>query len=253
MPAPRTTPRSTAEPSIRLVPWLLLTLLLIAAAPAVWAEPVAGNGKAASETRNTGDFHAISMSGGMALKLRQGSPASVVVHADSNLLPLIEAVVEGDRSLKLRWKRGVTVRSHVPPFVEVVAPQVQAVASSGSGDIEIQTMKVPRLSLSIRGSGDVRAKDLNTADFAISIAGSSDLKLAGQASRLTIEVSGSGNIDAGELRCDDVTVGIAGTGDAMVHASRKLVASIAGSGDIRYSGEPSVQQSIAGSGSVRKR
>jgi hypothetical protein len=253
MPSPRTTPRYTAEPSIRLLPWLLLTLLLIAAAPAVWAETVEGNGKGASETRNTGEFSSIGLSGGMALKLRQGSPASVVVHGDSNLLPLIETVIEGDKSLKLRLKRGVSVRSHVPLFIEVVAPQMQAVASAGSGDIEIDTMKAPRLSLSIKGSGNLRAKDLNTGELAISIAGSSGLKLAGQSSRMAIEVSGSGNIDASELRCDDVTVGIAGSGDAVVHASRKLVASIAGSGAIRYSGDPSVQQSVAGSGSVRRR
>jgi hypothetical protein len=253
MPAPRKTPRLTAEPSIRLLPWLLLALLLIAAAPAVWAETVVGSGKPASETRPTGEFNAIGLSGGMALKLRQGSPASVVVHGDSNLLPLIETVIEGDKALKLRLKRVVSVRSRVPLLVEVVAPQVQAVASAGSGDIEIDAMKVPRLSLSIKGSGDLRAYGLNTGDLAISVAGNSDLKLAGQSSRLAIEVSGSGNVDASELHCDDVTVGIAGSGDAMVHASRKLVASIAGSGAIRYSGDPSVQQSIAGSGSVRKR
>jgi hypothetical protein len=253
MPAPRTTPRYTAGPSIRVLPWLLLTLLLIAAAPAVRAETVEGNGRAASETRNTGEFNAIGLSGGMALKLRQGSPASVVVHGDSNLLPLIETVIEGDKLLKLRLKRAVSVRNHVPLLIEVVAPQVQAVASAGSGNIEIDTMKAPRLSLSIKGSGNLRAKDLNTGDLAISIAGSSGLTLAGQSSRMAIEVSGSGNIDASELRCDDVTVGIAGSGDAVVHASRKLVASIAGSGAIRYSGDPSVQQSVAGSGSVRRR
>jgi hypothetical protein len=126
MPAPR----SSAEPSIHLLPWLLLTLLLVAAAPAVWAETVVGNGNVAREPRNTGEFNAISLSGGMGLKLRQGSPASVVVHGDSNLLPLIETIVKGDKSLKLRWKRGVSVRSHAPLFVEVVAPQVQATSRS---------------------------------------------------------------------------------------------------------------------------
>lgn len=253
MATPRIARRISPQSSIRLLPWVLLALLLIAAAPAVWAETVVGNGKAASETRNTGEFNAIRLDGSMALKLRQGSTPSVVVHGDSNLLPLIETVVERDKSLQLRWKRGVSVRSHASVYVEVVAPQVHAVASAGSGDIEIDTMRVPRLSLSIKGAGDLRAKDLASDELAISIAGSGDLKLSGQSTRLTIEVSGSGDIDAGELRSDDVTIGIAGSGDAVVHASRKLVANIAGSGDVRYSGDPSVQQSIAGSGSVRKR
>jgi hypothetical protein len=248
---PRATRRATETPV--LLPWVLFALLLLAAAPAAWAETVVGNGKPATETRNTGTFSSIGLHGSMTLRLRQGSTPSVVVHADSNLLPLIETVVERDQSLQLRWKRGVSVRSQAPVHVEVVAPQVQAVSSAGSGDIEIDTMKVPRLALSIRGSGDLRASGLSTDELAITVAGSGDLTLAGQASRLTIEVSGSGDIDAGELRSDDVSVGIAGSGHVAVHAARKLAASIAGSGDLRYSGDPSVQQSIAGSGSVRRR
>jgi hypothetical protein len=253
MPATRTPRRFASDSWIRLMPWALLALLLLATAPAVWAETVAGNGTPAKEVRDTGEFNAIGLGGNMALKLRQGSVPSVVVHGDSNLLPLIETVVERDQSLQLRWKRGVSVRSHASVYVEVVAPQVQAVASAGSGDIDIDSMKVPRLALSIKGSGDLRARGLTADDLAVRIAGSGALKLAGQARRLTIELRGSGDVDAGELRSDDVTVGIAGSGNAEVHASRKLVASIAGSGDIRYSGDPSVQQSIAGSGTVRKR
>ena len=235
-----------------LMPWML-TLLLIAVAPTAWAETMVGNGKAASESRAVAEFTAIALSGGMSLKLKQGSPASVVVHGDSNLLPLVETVVEGNQSLHLRWKRGVSVRSQVPVAVEVIAPQVQAISSAGSGNIEIDTMKVPRLSLSIKGSGAVRAKRLHTEALAISIAGSGDLELAGQAVRMAIEMSGSGDVDAGELRSDEVTIGIAGSGGALVHASRKLVASIAGSGEVLYSGDPSVRRSIADSGSVRKR
>jgi hypothetical protein len=254
MRTPRTHARHpTPAGSIRWLPWLLLALLLMAAAPVVWAETVVGNGKAASETRATHEFNAIGMSGGMALKLRQGSPASVVVHGDANLLPLIETVVEGDKTLQVRWKRGASVRTSAPLFVEVVAPQVQAVASSGSGDVEIDALKVPRLALSIKGAGEVRAKGLSADELAIGIAGSGGLKLAGQATRLTIDLSGSGRIDASDLRSDEVTVGIAGSGDAVVHASRKLIASIAGSGDVLYTGEPTVQSSIAGSGRVRKR
>ena len=253
MPTLRTARCFSSDSTFRLLPWLLLALLLLAAAPAVWAETVVGNGKSASEARDTGEFNAIAISGNIALKLRQGSAPSVVVHGDSNLLPLIETVVEGDKSLQLRWRRGVSVRSHAPVVVEMVAPQVQAVASAGSGDIQINTMKVPRLSLSIRGSGGLRATALNAEDLAISSAGSSDLKLAGLASRMTIQLSGSGGVDAGELRSEDVTVSIAGSGAATVHASRRLVVSIAGSGNVLYGGEPSVQRSIAGSGSVRKR
>jgi hypothetical protein len=255
-----TTPRIHSQPmSTAQHSWLRSCVLLVLALPfaTAWqlarADVVTGNGKATSEVRSTGEFASIGLAGGMALKLKQGSPASVVVHADSNLVPLIETVVEGDKALQVRWKRDTSVRTQSLTWVEVVAPQVRAVASAGSGDIEIDTMKVPRLALSIKGSGDLRAKGLLNDDLLIAIAGSGDLSLVGQTTRLAIDLAGSGNIEAGELRADEVTVGIRGSGNATVHAARKLVASIAGSGNVVYSGEPAVQRAIAGSGSVRKR
>jgi hypothetical protein len=251
MSKPCTARHPSSIDSVGLLPWVLLVLLLIAAAPAVWAEPVSGNGQRASEARAPGPFDAVALGGGIALKIKQGSAVSVVVHGDSNLVPLVETAVEGS-SLQVRWKRNTRVRTQLPLVVEVVAPHLQAVSSAGSGDIEIDTLKVPRLSLSIRGSSDLRAKDLSTESLSVGIAGSGDVKLAGQAVRMTIEVAGSGSVDAAELNSDEVTVGIAGSGDARVHASRRLVASIAGSGDVLYSGEPSVQRSIAGSGRVRR-
>lgn len=232
---------------------LLVALPLAFAWQPASADVVVGNGTVASESRSTAEFNSIALSGGMSLKLKQGSPALVAVHGDANLLPLIETVVENGQTLQLRWKRGTSVRTQSPTWIEVVAPQVHAVASAGSGDIDIDTMKVPRLALSIRGSGNVRAKGLNSEELSIGTAGSSDFKLAGRATRLAINLSGSGTVEAGDLRADDVTVGIAGSGDATVFAAQKLVASIAGSGNVLYSGEPSVQRSIAGSGSVRKR
>ena len=141
----------------------MLVLLSLAAAPAVWAETVVGDGKPASQSRTVADFNAIALNGSIALKLKQGNTASVVVRGDSNLLSLVETVVESNQSLQLRWKRGTSVRSQVPVVVEVTAPQVRAVASAGSGDIEIDAMKVPRLSLSIKGSADLRASGCPTS------------------------------------------------------------------------------------------
>jgi hypothetical protein len=249
-----------ANPSHRVAPtwrrwclWSVLTMPFFAGVQPARADVVVGNGKAASESRSTGEFNAISLKGGLALELRQGSPASVVVHGDSNLLPLLESTIEPDQTLLLRWRPGTSVRLNSRTWVEVTAPQIRAVSSAGSGDITIDGMKVPRLAVSINGSGGVHAKALNNEELSLGIAGSGNVSLAGRATRLSIDLSGSGGIDAAELRADDVRVSIAGSGDASVHAARTLAVSIAGSGGVTYSGGPTVQRSIAGSGSVRKR
>ena len=231
---------------------LLAALALLWIAPSARADAVIGNGQAATESRAIGAFDAIGLSGSIGLQLRQGSPTALVVHADANLLPMLETVVEGDQ-LKVRWKHGTSLRTNSRTWVEVTAPQVRAIASAGSGDVTIDAMKVPRLALSLQGSGDVRANALQSDELSLGIAGSSTVTLAGRAARVSINVSGSGGIEAAELRADDVRVNIAGSGDASVHAERALSVSIAGSGNVTYSGDATVQRAIAGSGTVRKR
>jgi hypothetical protein len=252
--APSITPsKSTRHALLRSCAVWVLALPLIAGGSPARADTVVGNGKAASEACATGEFNAVALEGGLALELRQGRVASVVVHGDSNLLPLLDSVVDNGQTLQLRWKRGTSVRSDSRTWVEVTAPQIHAVSSAGSGDITIDTMKVPQLSLSISGSGGVRAKALSTDELSLRIAGSGSAGLSGRSARLDIDLSGSGGIDAADLRADDVRVSIAGSGSASVHAARSLAVNIAGSGDVSYGGEPTVQRSIVGSGRVHKR
>jgi hypothetical protein len=193
------------------------------------------------------------LEGGLALELRQGSPATLVVHGDSNLLPLLQSVVESDRALHLRWKHGDSVRTESRTWVEVTAPQIRAVSSAGSGDITIDSLMAPQLLVSISGSGSVRARSLSNDELSLTIAGSGSAIVAGRTTRLGINLSGSGGVDAAQLRADEVRVSVAGSGDAAVHAARSLAVSIAGSGNVSYSGEPTVQPAIVGSGHVRKR
>jgi len=232
--------------------WLPALSFIAMGAPAR-GDTVIGNGKMASQVRSTGEFNAIALQGGLALELRQGGPAAVIVHGDSNLLPLLESVVESGPTLQLRWKQGTSVRTENRTWVEVTVPQIRAVSGTGSGDITIDTLKTPRLSVAISGSGSMRAKSLNNDELSLTIAGSGSASLAGQATRLNIDLTGSGGVDADQLRADEVGVSIAGSGDAGVSAARTLAVSIAGSGNVTYSGEPTVQRAIVGSGHVRKR
>jgi hypothetical protein len=230
-----------------------LALSWIATSAPVHAETAIGNGQMASESRPAGGgFGAIGLSGSVALELRQGSPAAIVVHADANLLPLLETRVDNGE-LKVRWKRGTSVRTNSRTWIEVTAPQIHAVSSAGSGGITIDTMTVPQLALSVQGSSDVRASALDTDELSLTIAGSGRATLAGRAQRASIDLAGSGTIDAAKLRADEVRVSVGGSGDVAVHAARTLAASIAGSGSVTYDGDATVQRAIAGSGQVRKR
>lgn len=216
-----------------------------------------GSGNSAQEVRPAAGFQAISLRGGINLVIRQGATEGVTVQADDNFLPLIQTLVEGSgdaRTLRVQFKPGESLRSKTPVVVTVDVIKLSAVASSGSGDVSVEALKTPALSLSISGSSDVKLRQLDTDQLTINIAGSGDVQASGRASRLVVSIAGSGDVRTRELVAADVSVSIAGSGDASVMAQKTISVSIAGSGDVEYGGGAAlVRRSIVGSGSVRQR
>lgn len=188
-----------------------------------------GNGVAYAERRELGEFSAVASSGAIDVDVTIGSPPSVVVRGDENLVGLVRTRVKNG-TLVIDTERSHSTR--VGLHVEVTTPRLHAVA--------------------VAGSGSIVAHGLDTARLDVAIAGSGDIAVAGRADRLDIDLSGSGDADALGLAAVDVDVDIAGSGDAKVSASKKLDVTIAGSGSVRYAGNPTTRSSIAGSGDLAK-
>jgi len=216
-----------------------------------------GSGRVATESRAVGDFDAIAAAGPIDISIRQGAQEGISVTADDNLLPLIETVVEagaGGRTLAIRFRRGERISSHKTIKVTVDVIRLTSLATSGSGDVTVESLKTPSLKLSLSGSSDARLRSLETGAFEIRISGSGDVFAAGTAKSVKLGIAGSGDADLAGLTADEVSVRIAGSGDASVTANKALDVSIAGSGDVTYGGAVgAVKASLAGSGSVNRR
>ena len=187
------------------------------------AHAVTGSGKPATEAREASGFSAISLRGDINVIVRQGTREAVQVSADDNLLPLLQTVVEGsgdNRTLRIQWKSGEWVHTRSKTVVTVDVVKLNAVASSGSGDIVVEALKTPALALSISGSSDAKLSQLDTAQLSVSIAGSGDVRASGKAAKFNISITGSGDVRARELAADEVSVSIAGSGDASVMANK---------------------------------
>jgi hypothetical protein len=229
--------------------------LLIGGAPQ--AATLVGSGTARTEVRAVDSFQAIAQHGAIDVVVRQAAREGVQVRADDNLLPLVQTVIEergGVRTLRIEFKRGESIQPRTPVVVTVDVVLLNALASSGSGDIAVEPLKTPALAVSLSGSAAASLRRLDTDRLGISIAGSSDVQLSGRATRLDLTVSGSGQVRASELAADDVKVSIAGSGDANVAANKTIGVSIAGSGTVECVGAAAlVEHRVAGSGSVRQR
>lgn len=233
---------------------LLLGALSLSGAAMAWGDAVNGSGRVATENRPVAAFDAVAVAGAIDVELRQSGQEALSVSADDNVLPLIETVVEADRTLHIRFKRGASVSTRTPVKVKVDVVRLVALSAAGSGQLRIAGLKTPALKLSIAGSGDARFDDLKVDAFEARIAGSGSVVARGSAGQAKLTISGSGDIDLLPLAADDVKVSIAGSGDAKVTANRSLQVSIAGSGDVVWAGTATdVKSKVAGSGQVTRR
>ena len=211
---------------------------------------VSGSGKEVTVARQVGAFSVLRLDSSIDVHAHQGAAPHVSVHADDNIEPLIETVVEGDK-LVVRMKKGASFRTHHDVFVDVVFTSLTAAQQHGSGDLQIDKLTAPRFESSIAGSGDLKIENAQLGQFALSIAGSGDVMISGTADEARFGVAGSGDINARNFTAKKVSVSISGSGDAHVNATEMLEAKVAGSGDVTYSGHPhDVSRRVSGSGSV---
>lgn len=250
----KTSPTTTARRTT-----LLLAACALACAAALpqasalsygWGDQVQGSGAVTRQTRAVGHFSGVALSLPGTVEVRIGNTEGVMVETDDNLQPLVETVVE-DGTLKIRPARR-NMDMHIRTLrVVVQARSIERLALAGSGSINADTLRAPRLQFDIGGSGDINVKNVDSETVSARIGGSGDLKAGGSAHQLSLSLAGSGNADLGQLKAASASVKVAGSGESTVWATGALSVSIAGSGDVSYYGNPTVSRSVMGSGDVR--
>jgi hypothetical protein len=188
---------------------------------------VQGSGVAAAQSRVLATFSSLDLAGSNNVTVAVGRRQSVVVHADSNLMRHVTTrVVAG--TLVIGTTGSFTARS--PMSVDVSVPSLAAVTLSGSGEISVNGINAPRLTVTLPGSGALYA--------------------GGTVARLDITLGGSGLAQLDSLVARDVHAVVAGSGLIRVTATASLNAAVPGSGAIIYRGNPRVTSSVTGSGMV---
>jgi Putative auto-transporter adhesin, head GIN domain len=190
---------------------------------------VQGSGVAATQSRVLPTFSSVDLAGSNSVTVAVGRRQSVVVHADSNLMRNVTTrVVSG--TLVVGTTGSFTTKS--PMSVEVSVPSLAAVTLSGSGEISVNGINAPRLTVRLPGSGTLQA--------------------GGNVTKLDVTLGGSGLAQLDNLVARDVKAVVAGSGLIRVNATASLNAAVTGSGAIIYSGNPQVSSSVTGSGAVTR-
>lgn len=195
----------------------------------------------------TGDFSQVQLSG------------SHIVQIDcSGEGPSVELIGGSGSGVKIEEKKGIlyisggTTSTRRRQTVLVKAPDLEAVASTGSSDITVRGVNrenfrvISSGSLTLNFKGDVKT-------FLLKMSGSGNAKLKGRATVLKIDSSGSVNVEAKELTSHYVFADVSGAGKAEVFALTRLKADVSGSGLVAYYGNPEkVEPETSGLGKVVK-
>ncbi|HWK02697.1 MAG TPA: head GIN domain-containing protein [Puia sp.] len=234
--------------------WIVLALpVILGSCRHFLGKRVRGNGEIRTEERSVNNFKNVDVSGAAKVYVSQGSPATVKIEGDANLLQYIEVTQEGD-NISVRERPGFNLVPTGDLNVYVTAPVFHKIAASGACDIigQNKIANSENLSLHVSGAGDIRM-EVDVPSLAAEVSGSGSIDLKGETKDVDLDLTGAGHAHCYNLLSENTKVDISGAGSAEVYASVKLDAEVSGAGNVVYKGNAtSVNQHVSGAGSVKK-
>lgn len=245
----------------------VLPFMLIAAVGCENSFKIKGNHDVGRETRQMVSFESVINEGSFNVYISNDSVHQVVVEAESNIIPYIRTIVNGN-SLIIDTKKNI--KANYPINIYVKSPLVKHVSLEGSGLIQFETLTGRGFKAEINGSGEIEGKLLfDTVEALIDgsgnislqtdcnkisteINGSGNINLLGSADMGIHSIDGSGNISALEFVTVDCNADISGSGNMNLNVSDHFDVTVSGSGSVYYIGTPQINVKITGSGSVIK-
>jgi hypothetical protein len=171
---------------------------------------IKGTGPVVSKTFTLDAFSKIQNTGVADVYVTLGSPQSVELHAQQNIIDVMTIGVNGDE-LQIGLENGVSIEEAEEIRFDITIPSITSLNLTGVGDFIL--------------SGDYQ-------------------------DNLTIVITGVGNVKAFDLEVGTCDITITGIGDCEVHVKNQLDVSITGVGKVYYKGSPSITSSISGVGAL---
>ncbi len=241
----------------RLNIWIafLIGIMLVSTAQADngffgFGRSIRGSGDLVTESRDLDEFTQIETHGSWDVDVTIGSPQSIEITFDDNLIDLVLTEVRG-RTLDIYCDENVSSRRNCR--IEIVVEDLTSFSSTGSGDVSVDQLGSQPFEFDLSGSGDFFIGG-EPEKLHVSLTGSGDGYAEGTTEELEIRLSGSGDLDFRDMEATESYVRVSGSGDVKVRATEALDGRVSGSGDITYYGNPEhIKTRVSGSGDIRKR
>jgi Putative auto-transporter adhesin, head GIN domain len=213
--------------------YLFLALILVFPAAACkhgLHTGVKGSGNRVVQKRDIASFTSISTEGAFTVEVKCQKNLALEVEADDNILPLVSTEVSGS---VLRLKNSANYSVREPVVVRISVPDIEGLAVSGAGSIDISGMKNDK--------------------FEIDSSGAPSIKVSGVTKVVEIDTSGAAKIDTHNLHASRAIVDSKGVSKVDLDVSDQLDVKISGPSYVTYEGNPTVNQTINGPGKLQKK
>lgn len=219
---------------VRLFGILVLTSIMLSSCWFLWPS-VRGNGNVTEEVRSLDDFDEIEVSRGMNVYITYGSPAKVVVVADSNLHDEIVTDVDGD---VLKVYVNANIREAKEKKVMITLDKLTVLETSSGSNVYSQgpfTAKHIELSAS---SGSNITMEFNAETLGAKCSSGSNIILSGVSRESELQASSGANLKAEGLKSDMCRMKASSGANVFASVLNQLDAKASSGGNIIYYGNP---------------
>jgi hypothetical protein len=206
-----------------------------------------------SENREVSGFSAIDFSTFGKVNIMQGDTESLNISGPDNIVPRIKTSVKnGTLVIETEGNLNIAPSGKLNPLIfTIVVKNLNSLDVSGLGDVQIETLSTPNLTIDMSGAGKVVQNQITTDELVIDLSGLGGIDITGQATQATIDISGAGSVNAPDLKIQNANVNISGLGSATLWVTDELSGEISGGGSVSYYGNPQANTSSTGLGSFK--
>lgn len=239
----------TNKAAIILITVALVTAALVAGCSG--GELVRGSGNVVSESREVGGFERVNACCGMALIITQGTPTSLEIEADDNLLSEIRTVITGD-TLTIEYaemgpRRNYETSQSVRCLLTV--DSLSGISVSGGGSLEAGELNVTDLAIELSGGSTGSIDALQAKNLDLTLNGGGSAFISGIVEHQNAGLNGGSQYSAADLQSLTASVSINDGGGATIWVTEDLTVNLNGGSRLEYYGSPQISSQSLNGGS----
>ena len=212
---------------------------------------IRGSGDIIKETRVVESFNAIEAGGIFNITVVKGSPQSLVIEADDNLMEHISSKVKNG---ELKLSTHGNINNSTKMNVYITMPNLIGFDLSGVSKLTSESrFENDRMEIEQSGASSASLK-IQCDKLDLDVSGAANITLSGYAKKLSAEASGASNLNAYDLEVEHAVVDCSGAASAKLTINKSLNGEASGAASIKYKGNPNnVDVRTSGAADIKRK